>query len=172
MDGKAQILAGLSDIFRHWQDLLSRLSDEQVHAPLLPSDWTVKDVLAHLWAWQQVSVARMQAALQGTQPVFPTWWEMFAPDPDADVDRTNAWIFEANRDKPWTMVFADWKEQFEGYIELTRQVPEEDLLQLGRYPWMGSYALSASSMGSLEHHEEHLEVLLAWLEEHGAEVTR
>lgn len=167
MEGKAQVMTGLSNVFRRWQDLLSHLSEEQAHTPLEPSDWTLKDVLAHLWAWQQVSVARMQAALQDAQPAYPTWWAMFAPDPDADVDRTNAWIYETNREKPWSVILSDWQEQFERYVELTKQVREEDLLQLGRYPWMGSYALIASTMGTLEHHEEHFHELQSWMINHG-----
>ncbi len=65
------------------------------------------------------------------------------------------------------MVYEDWKNQFEHYVELTKQIAEDDLLELGRYPWMGNYALSASAMGSLEHHEEHYDTLRLWLVQHG-----
>jgi hypothetical protein len=169
MDGKEEILAGLKDIFSRWQALLAGLSDDQVHQVLTPSTWTVKDVVAHLWSWQQVSVSRMKAALAGTEPDYPQWWLLCGPDPDEDVDRTNAWLYEASRDKPWSQVFSEWKSQFGRYIQLAHQLPEEDLLALGRYPWMGNYALSASAMGSLDHHEEHFDSLHAWLQEHGWE---
>ncbi|OGO26266.1 MAG: hypothetical protein A2136_09400 [Chloroflexi bacterium RBG_16_54_11] len=166
INGKGQILAALTDVFNRWQKLLSNMSEEQFTAPLVPSQWSVKDVIAHLWSWQQVSVARMQAALQGKDPEYPGWWERFGPDPEEDVDRTNAWLYEASRDKAWRQVHADWKEQFERYVGLARLVPEEDLLELGKFPWMGNYALVASAMGSLGHHEEHLEILAKYLQEH------
>jgi hypothetical protein len=167
MNHKQQILNELTEIFNRWQELIASLREEQITALLVPSDWTVKDVVAHMWAWQQGSVARMQAALHDREPDYPRWWEILGPDPEEDVDRTNAWIYEANLDKPWLGVYADWNAQFQRYLELTRQVPEKDFFEPGKYPWMGTYALAASTMGSLEHHQEHYETLLAWLREHG-----
>ena len=34
-------------------------------------DWSVKDVVSRLWAWQQVSIARMEGGLWDREPVFP-----------------------------------------------------------------------------------------------------
>ncbi len=165
MNDKNQILSMLDDIFNRWAELLANLGEEQIAVPLLPSSWSVKDVIAHLWGWQQISLARAEAALSNKEPIYPGWWEMFGPDPEEDVDRTNAWIYENSRDKPWTNVYTDWKTQFLRYLELIKEIPEKDLLEHGRYKWMGKYALSDSCMGSYEHHEEHMDKLLAWLRE-------
>jgi hypothetical protein len=166
MNQKEQILTALREEFDRWQELLASLSKEQIAAPLLPSPWSVKDVIAHLWAWQQISVARADAALQDGEPDYPGWWEIFAPDPEEDVDRTNAWIYEAYRDKPWSSVYADWQAQFLRYLELAKEIPEKDLLEPGRFAWMGGYSLFASLQSSCEHHQEHIETLRAWLQEH------
>lgn len=167
MNSKQQILDELADIFNRWQLLLASLNEAQRVTPLEPSPWTVKDVVAHLWSWQQASLARAVAAVQGTEPNYPAWWARFAPDPEEDVDRTNAWLFEASREKPWPAVYDDWKTQFMRYLETVGQVPEKDLLQPGRYAWMGEYALADSSNGSLDHHKEHYDTLMAWLRQHG-----
>lgn len=167
METKQEINARLQKVFDEWQKLLASLTDEQVFAPLLPSAWTIKDVVTHIWAWQQATVARAEAALLGTDPDYPSWWQVMGPDPEEDVDRTNAYLYQLNRDKPWSRVRIDWYAQFSRYLELSRQIPEEDLLTVGRYAWMGGYPLSASAMGTLEHHEEHLETLHAWWQEHG-----
>ncbi len=63
MDNKGQILTELAEIFNRWQELLATLSEEQIIAAQLPDHWSVKDVVAHMWAWQQASVARAKAAL-------------------------------------------------------------------------------------------------------------
>ncbi len=167
MNEKQHIQDDLAEVFNRWQSLLAGLSEQQIHTPLAPSSWTVKDLVAHLWSWQQASMARAEAALQNKQPNYPRWWEIFGPDPEEDLDRTNAWLYEASRDKPWAAVYADWKTQFTHYLELIRQVPEIDFLQAGRYPWMGKYALADSSSGSLEHHKEHYDTLMEWLKDHG-----
>jgi hypothetical protein len=165
MSEKQQILTKLSGVFSRWQELLASLGEDQFTNPLVPSPWTVKDVIAHLWTWQQISVVRLEAALYDQEPTFPDWWFMFGPDPEEDVLRTNTWIYDTNKDKPWSNVYSGWKEQFQHYLELTRQVPEKDLLELGRYAWMGKYALMDSCLGSFGHHEEHLDKLLAWLKD-------
>jgi hypothetical protein len=165
---KQQIITDLERMYQQWQTLLAGLSDEQKAAHLEPSHWTVKDVLAHLWFWQQASVSRMVAAVQGGQPVYPAWWDMFGPDPEQDVDRTNAWNYAQNRDKSWSQVHACWSDQFLIYLDLLKQAPEQDLLEAGRFTWMGKYRLVDSSLGSFEHHQEHHDTLVAWLKEHNS----
>ena len=123
----------------------------------------MKDVVAHLWAWQERSVARQEAAVRDREPAYPGWPEAFDPDPEEDVDQTNAWIYETNRNKPWPNVYADWRGQFLRILELAEGIPEQNVLDPGRYAWMGGYPLSASFLGSYEHHEEHIEKLIAWL---------
>ncbi len=159
INDKKQMLKMLQEDFNRWEELLAGMSEEQITDPHLPSNLSIKDVLAHLWAWQQLSVVRMEAALHNREPEYPTWPERLGPDPEdeGDVDQTNAWIYETYRDKPWPSVHADWRAQFLRFLELAEEIPEKDLLEPGRYEWMGRYPLSASLLGSYEHHEEHLE---------------
>jgi hypothetical protein len=168
VNDKKQILGMLEEVFNRWEELLAGMSEEQATARNLPSNWSVKDVIAHLWAWQQRSVARQEAAVRNKEPRYPEWPERFDPDPEEDVDQTNAWIYETYRDKPWPSVYGDWREGFLRLLELAEQVPEKDLLDAGRYAWMGGYPLAASLQGTHEHHEEHLEQLLAWLGRDGS----
>ena len=168
MSDKQHILDELAEIFNRWQLLLSSLSEEQLHTPLVPASWTVKDIVAHLWSWQQASVARMEAALQNRQPNYPAWWAQRGPDPEEDVDGTNALLYELSRDKPWKQVYAEWQAQFMHYLELTGQIDEKDFFDAGRYKWMGNFAITDSSNGSLDHHMEHYETLTKWLLDHGS----
>jgi hypothetical protein len=167
MNDKNQLLNELNNIFNRWQELLTNLSEEEIMQPLFPSTWTVKDTVVHLWAWQQASLARAEAALQGTQPEYPQWWVVNGPDPNEDVDRTNQWIYEANKANSWLEVYADWKAQFEHYLRLTRKISEKDLFEPGRFSWMGDYPLAASPLGLLDHHQEHIDSLTAWLQDDG-----
>ena len=167
METKQQILEDLGEIFTRWQDLLRALSDENITQPLTPSDWSVKDVVAHMWFWQQASVSRMDAAVRNQEPDYPEWWKIFGPDPNEDVDRTNAWNYEHTRNNPWQSVYADWKGQFQHYLELIEQVNEKDLFEVGRFKWMGTYPLAASPIASWDHHREHYEIVTTWMREHG-----
>ncbi len=165
---KKQSLTMLRDVFNRWEDLLASMSEEQITAQELSSNWSVKDIVAHLWGWQQRSVARVEAALHDKEPEYPRWPEQLGPDLEEDVDQTNAWIHETNRGKPWPSVYEDWRAQFLRFLELAEQIPEKDLLDPGRYTWLEGYTLSAVLVGSYEHHDEHLDQLLAWRDQHGS----
>ena len=73
MDMKTHLLTALREQLERWEDLLAMLSESQLTAPLLPWHWSPKDVLAHLAAWQQISTARVEAALADREPQFPAW---------------------------------------------------------------------------------------------------
>jgi len=166
MDSKEQVLSDLEQIYQKWQELIAQLPRQQIGQPFLPSQWTLKDEMAHLWSWQQASVARIEAVLQNHAPTFPDWWVACGPDPNEDVDRTNAYLYAASIDKSWDEVYIDWQKQYRHYLELLRQVPEIDLLEVGRFKWMEPYALIASPRGSWDHHQEHYDSTMDWLRRH------
>lgn len=160
MSEKERILEELRDVFKRWEALLADSSEGQILTGQSPSGWSIKDEIAHLWGWQQRTLARSEAALYNREPDYPNWPESFGPDPEEDVDRTNAWIYEIGRDRLWPAVYADWKAQFLRILELSEAIPEVDLFDPQKYAWMEGYPLAASLQGTLEHHEEHLEELL------------
>lgn len=161
---KQHILAALREEFDQWQQLLDHLEEGQTTTPLLPSPWSIKDVLAHLMAWQKRSTARMQAAALGTEPDFHLWPDEI--DPEGDVDRANAWIYNNYRDLPWSSVHAEWKEGFERFLASIEPISEPLLLGTEVFPWIKPYPLVIVPLGSYDHHQEHYETSLAWLREH------
>jgi hypothetical protein len=167
MHMKEHILAALREQFGRWEELLASLSDEQITAPQLDAGWSIKDVIAHLWAWQQLSVARMQAAVLDREPEFPEWVAELQGDWEEDVDRINAWIYETCRVRPWPEVVRNWREGFTRFLESGEPISEKDLLDREKHPWLEGYSLAFILIASYEHHQEHLEELLAWLREQG-----
>jgi hypothetical protein len=167
MNMKDHILAALREQFHRWQDTLTSLSMEQVTTPLIPSQWSIKDNIAHLWAWQQRSIARLEAGLLNREPEFPTWPADLDPDLEDDIDGINNWIYQTGREISWKDVNRNWKQGFVRFLELGEKLPEKDLLDSGKYSWMKGYPLVFTLLGSYDHHREHLEELVAWLQEHG-----
>jgi hypothetical protein len=163
MSDKNQIISMLREEFERWENILGGLSEEQISAPNRIAQLSIKDIVAHLMAWQQRSIARMEAGLDNREPVFPKWPEGVDPEVE-DVDQINAWIYQTYCDQPWQSVHEAWREGFLHFLELAEAIPEKDLMEVGRYAWLKDYALSAVLLGSYEHHhEEHLEPLLASL---------
>jgi hypothetical protein len=167
MSDKTQLISMLRNEFNRWEELLAGLSEAQIVARQLPANLSIKDVIAHLRAWQQRSIAQMEATRLDREPEYPEWSPGLDPESDEDLDRVNAWIHETYREQPWPSVYRDWREGFLRFLELGAAIPENDLFDAGRYAWLEDYPLYMVLQNSYEHHHgEHLEPLLDWLREH------
>ena len=166
MNMKGHILAAFREQFDSWEELIASLSKEQITTPHFDHDWSIKDVMAHLWAWQQISIARMEAGALDREPQFPDWVRSAGANWEEDADRVNALIFEQNHERPWSKVYQSWRNGFLRFMDLGSQMAERDLLDSSRYPWLNGYNLAFILVASYDHHQEHLEKLLAWQQEH------
>lgn len=163
MNDKVQLITALREELRRWEEQLSRLSEEEITALNRIADLSIKDILGHLTAWQQISVARMEAAAQSREPVYPDWLNGIDPESEPDIDQINRWIYQLYNGQPWVEVHREWQARFQTFLELCEAAPERELMETGRYPWLNEYPLSAVLVGSYEHHEEHLHELLVLL---------
>lgn len=167
MNMKDHILAALREQFDRWEELLASLSEEQLTSPQFDLDWSIKDVMAHLWAWQQISIARVEGGLLDREPEYPKWIVKLGEDWEEDAVRVNALTFERNHEKPLSEIYQNWKSGFLRFLEVGEKISERDLLDGDRYPWLKGYSLAAILISSYDHHQEHLEKLTDWLREHG-----
>jgi hypothetical protein len=163
---KEHILAALREQFDSWEELLGSLSEEQITAPHFDFDWSIKDVMTHLWGWQQISIARMEAGTLDREPEFPQWIMELQGIWEENADQTNARIHEINHEKPWSEIYQIWRNGFLRFLELGNTISERNLLDGDRYSWLKGYSLAFILVASYDHHQEHLEKLLAWLREH------
>lgn len=162
MDKKQRILTMLEDEFNRWEELLGSLSEQKITARRPPSTWSIKDVVAHLMAWQQVSIARLEAARRDEEPVFPDWLAGADPESEDRIDRFNARIYERYRTVPWARVWQMWRDGFLTLLEMGQQIPADQLLDRERYPWLKGYSLWAVLEGIYRHHhDDHLDVVVA-----------
>src|SRR5215475_5023392 len=108
MNDKQGTLIALREEFNRWEELLAGLSEAQITAPQLPENWSIKDVVAHLRSWQQRSIARLEAALHNREPEYPAWPAQLDPEEEGQPHDLNAWLYEKDRDRPWSSVYRDW----------------------------------------------------------------
>jgi len=145
------------------------MDEVEFNAPHFDLDWSIKDVMAHLWAWQQISIARMEDGVRNQVPEYPKWIRSIGQDWEEDSDRVNALTFERNHEKPWSEIYRNWRSGFIRFLELGKQISERDLLDGDRYPWLGGHSLAFILVASYDHHQEHLEKLTNWLHKRGME---
>lgn len=167
MKMKEHILAALREQLKSWEELLESLTEEQITTPRFDFDWSIKDVMAHLWAWQQISIARMDGGLHDQEPAFPKWIVESVANWEDDADAVNALTFRTQHNKPWSETYQNWRDGFQRFLELGEKISERNLLDGDRYPWLNGYSLAFILIASYDHHQEHFEKLTKWLLQHG-----
>ncbi len=68
---QTHLLAALREIFDQWQQYLQGLDPAMISTRPVTGFWTSRDVVAHLAAWQELSNARLEAALANREPALP-----------------------------------------------------------------------------------------------------
>lgn len=142
--GRARLLAAIDG-----------LSPEEMVQPGAAGDWSVKDVLAHIAAWQS-RLVRLLFQLSRNQK----------PQSDGrDVDTINAEIYAQQKDRALDLVLAD----FHGVYEQVRlRVAALDDQALGRR--IGPATLEEIIRSDTdEHDDEHAAQLAAWRQAMGAQ---
>lgn len=164
---KTHMLAALREEFDQWEKMLAGLPEAQITAIPQPGELSIKDEIAHLWAWQQRSIARLEAGLNNVEPKMPDWLPDVSPESEENTDQINAWIYETFCARPWSEVYQAWHSGFLRLLTLGEALAEPALLDASRYGWLNGYSLADVLLGTYDHHQEHLEKLLARLQQVG-----
>ncbi|HEV2235217.1 MAG TPA: ClbS/DfsB family four-helix bundle protein [Ktedonobacterales bacterium] len=157
---KDELLAMIQTGYEQFEALLATISQERMTAASTGDDWSVKDHLAHLAAWQGYQAGRMEATAQG------------APAPPAlvpgvaDEEAINAALYARNKDRPLAVVLADWHASYQRALAATRALSWEALN--GPFPWQpGGAPVMAYTLGNTaDHYEEHHAIIQRWLAAH------
>jgi hypothetical protein len=107
----------------------------------------------------------MKAAVADREPEFPNWLTSFPGNWDDDASQTNDWIYQNFHSQSWAEADQKWREGFLQLLDVGEVISEKDLLDGDRYLWLKGYSLAFILIASYEHHQEHLEKLIAWLQE-------
>jgi len=137
--------------------LLDQLSTDQMLQAEVQGKWSVKDIVAHVVAWEERMVSWLGEALRGETPVMPapglTW---------DDLDRLNERTFLERKDDPLDEVLAHFAESESHAIAAIEAVPERDLLTSSRYPSMGDDPLwHLVAANTFWHYPAHAKVIRA-----------
>ncbi len=155
---KQQLVEESRAAYERWDALLAAKSDAEIETERGTAAWSLKDVVAHLMAWQQLSNARLEAALHDREPDLPAWLGGASPFfPEELLGDFNGRIRDIHRSDPWAAVHRAWRDGFLRFLELTAAMPEDKLFDQ-RYAWLRGEPLSAVVEGSCGHHNEHFKL--------------
>jgi hypothetical protein len=157
---KKQLLAEMQSEQAAWLALLDEIGEENMTQPEVAGGWSIKDIVAHITGWRRRTVLRFRAALDPTVDMTPDYPAEL--DEDDEVDEINAWIYQANRDRPLADVLNDSREVFQQLVAEVSALSDEQLNDPQRFPWLEGERLTGAFIFG-HFHQEHEPDMRAWL---------
>ena len=153
---KDEILDTLEDNRERLLDAIEGLSDQALLESGVVGDWSVKDLLAHISAWEAELVKLLWQARQGQQPT----GIYFRGIP---IDEINATWIEASKSRSYDRVMDDFISVRKQTIRQLEHFTDKDLSDPERYNWAKGHPLwEWITENSFGHEAEHTAEILAW----------
>ncbi len=148
---KAQLLAEMDQEWANIERLCAGLGEKHMLEPGVQGDWSVKDIIAHLSAWEKYLLDRLGYVMTGQKPLYPvmTSWD--------DVHRFNAQVYAENKDRPLPSVIIEFRSLYQGVVTVVNALSEEQLNQPYTYdfPDDSLTLLQLIKANTTEHYREH-----------------
>ena len=134
---KTQLLEVSQKEYRKLETYLATLTPEQM-TTANPPDWSVKDILAHLYEWQLMFFTWYATGLSGETPAVPApgynWGQLPA---------LNQAIYEKYHSLPLDEVLSMLRASQQKTVKFIEELSDNDLTTPGLYPWMNKNTLMA-----------------------------
>jgi hypothetical protein len=137
------------------QSLWTGATEEQLcRRPGPQSDWSMKDLIAHITHWEQNILATLSAAFRGHLVE------------QGDTDQINARVFIENRDRPLTDIQADFQRSQDEVLTYIESLTEQQLSDT-THLWDDTPVITYIIWDTVEHYHDHLADVRAWAEREG-----
>lgn len=141
---KAELLQRLQEKRVDFDNLIATVPQITVEEPNLPNNWSVKDLLAHVAAYERWMAGNIQAVNEGRSPtkedLYDEGVELDSGDP-FDLDTLNASIYAHFQDKPWPEIRTFAGDAYARLVDAISNAPEEDFDREGLHPWLDNGSL-------------------------------
>ena len=157
---KTELLAMIQSDREQLDGILATLSAEQMCQATLEHDWSVKDVLAHIAAWERRCVGWIQAGFRSEKPDKPE-----AGYIQEDINKLNEKTFQENRNRSLDDVQSDYRQSYQQILAQVHALSEDDITNPQRFTWTkGRTLVPYIAANTYEHYQEHIEQIQRWLE--------
>lgn len=137
--------------------LIATLDDRQMHEPAFEGGWSVKDLLAHIAAWESVCISWIETGERGETPDRP------AAISDEEAAAINERTYRENRDRDLDDVRTASRASYERTIATIERLDEAALTDGKRFPWTSGRPVSLFIRWNADdHYDEHREQIAAW----------
>jgi len=144
---KDQLLKDIQTERRRLEKNLFLLSAEDMLQPGVTGVWSVKDILAHLVAWEKLFMEWYQIGVQGgSSTIEPVGMCRTA------MDALNQQIYEVNRWRSLDEVISEFHSSHQQVVAVIEGISEGDIFAQDRFTWTGSLTLADYIAGNTCNH--------------------
>ena len=151
---KEEILAKI----RSEHELLTTSSEgiatERYLQPGIEGNWTLKDVLAHITAWEQRMIEWLADAKSGEVPPIPQTWD--------EVHALNAESYEKMKNQPLSQIQDKFQRSFVETVLAVESTSPEMLETPNYFEWRDGALWPMVAHNTFYHYKEHREAIQKW----------
>ena len=138
---KQETVEQLEAEHRELEEVISSLSTEQITKEHIFDDWTMKDVVAHISAWNWEVVKGIDEGLQGQKP----WYVQ------ADEDEFNAQTIKKRKNWSWEDVLQEWKDSWGALLKRVERLSDDEWRYQIPHTWPDGTPLTIGSLFDYEY---------------------
>ena len=152
---KNELIEKIKENRKILEDLIANIPQEDMYTPV-EGDWTVKDILSHIIAWEQNMIRWIDITLSGGSPGdFPETRET--------LDALNEAQYQRDKENDLTEVISNFSSSYAQSLTLAENVNEEEINDTDSFAWRNGrplwYIIAANTYW---HYEEHFELFEKW----------
>ncbi len=136
------------------------LSPDDMQRPGVCGDWSARDVLAHLAAWDRETTRTYRTMVAGERP-------HFLDLSDEEIQEFNAQNHAATKDLSLDEVLAELAASREEMLEVLRETGNAQLFAPAPGDEHADLSIAACINVTISHDEEHAEMIENWRDEQG-----
>jgi len=133
---KTQLLTSIQKEYVALENFLIPLTPAQLAFAPAPGVWAVKDIIAHLFEWQQMFFKWYETGMRGETPAVPALGYKWSQLP-----ALNQSIYEKYQNLNSPEALALFRESHQKTVQFIESLPETDLTAPGLYKWMNQNRL-------------------------------
>ena len=148
---RSELLAELDREWAYIERICAGLRESEMLAPGVEGDWSVKDILCHLAAWEKYLLDRLGYVMTGHPPLYPAMnsWD--------DVHSFNAQVYSENRDRPLPSAIIEFRSLYRGVMTVLEALNDDQLNQRYTYDFADDSLtlLQLIRANTCDHYREH-----------------
>lgn len=152
MPDKLQLFARLDATRAETESILASVDPERVI--YIDGEWTVKDLIGHLSAWEQAAVTSLQAYAEGEEAKLP---DQMSED---DYNHLNV---ARRKNFPVEKILLEWKETRDWLKQVLEEMPPDRLPGKMTYPWGEQGSVTGLVDAMIDHELEHRQDIMGVL---------